>query len=105
MENSDFDDNLKSKCLLQSVSASNLVKSLRKSTRILLRNTPHLPYEEEYEPEVGSETRGEPETDCTRVKTWTWYPPASINYASIDDEGFGVERLNPLTRTLQVKLS
>ena len=102
IEKSEFDDKLKRKCLLDTVSVSDLVSSLTSPTKILIRNTPHLPYEDGFEPEPGTEHLGEPEVDSSGQKSWTWFPPAEICYEILDEEGYGVLKLNPLADSLQV---
>ena len=97
-----IDEGLKSKCLLNTVSASDLVRSVNCKTKILMRSSKLLPYEEGFVPELGTEDRGEPETDSDMKKSWTWHPPARIVYDNIDEEAFGLTKLNPLTRTLQI---
>ena len=90
------------KCLLHSVSVSDLCRSLTSQTRILLRNSQHLPYEAEFKPEPGTEDLGEEECDGAMKRTWTWYPPKDIVYEAVEDEGFGVQKLNPLASSLQI---
>ena len=98
----DYDERWKSKCLLHSVSVSDLCRSLTSPTRILLRNSQHLPYETAFIPEPGTEDLGEEECDRAMKNTWTWYPPAEITYEVVDEEGFGVQKLNPLASSLQI---
>merc|ERR1719186_358371 len=96
----DFDNQLKERCLLQSISVSNLVKSISSKSKILLRNSEFLPYEPKFRPESGTEHLGELDGEIYRP-SW-WYPPAEIVYDSIDDEAFGIQKINPLAESLQV---
>jgi len=100
IENINFDRKLKEKCLLQSVSVSNLVKSTKSQSRILLRNSEFLPYESKFRPEPGTEHLGELDGEIYRP-SW-WYPPAEIVYGNIEDEAFGIQKINPLAESLQV---
>ena len=97
-----IDESFKTRCLLNSVSVTDLVKSLTAPARLLLRNSQHLPYEAEYTPDAGTEHLGEEECDADNDRSWSWYPPASIKYEVVDEEAYGLTRLNPLTQTLQV---
>ena len=89
-----------SACLLQCVTATNLVRAITAPTQLLIRNSEKLPYEEGFLPDPGTEHLGE--LDGCGDKTWTWYPPADIEYQDMDEEGFGLQKLNPLSKTLQV---
>ena len=90
----------KSVCLLQCVTATNLVRAITDPTKLLIRNSKKLPFEDGFVPDPGTEHLGE--LDGCGDKTWTWYPPADIEYQDMDEEGFGLQKLNPLSRTLQV---
>ena len=87
-------------CLLQCVTASDLVRAITAPTKILIRNSQKLPYEEGFRPDPGTEHLGEPDRSSDR--RWTWFPPADIEYQDIDQEAFGLQKINPLAETLQV---
>ena len=98
----DYDERWKAKCLLSSLSVSDLCRSLTSPTKILIRNSPLLPYEAHFIPEPGTENLGEEECDRAMKKSWTWYPPKEIIYEVVDEEGFGLEKLNPLASSLEI---
>jgi len=100
VENMEFDSQLKESCLLQSISVSNLVKSISNKSKILLRNSEFLPYEPKFRPEKGTEKLGE--LDGAIYKPSWWFPPVDIVYDSIEDEAFGIQKINPLAESLQV---
>ena len=99
---SEFDERVRCACLLGTVRASDLVRSLTSPAKILLRNSRHLPYEDQFQAEAGTEHLGEAECDASMARSWTWYPPATIQYENLDEEGFGLQKLNPLASSLQV---
>ena len=99
VESLPFDEALQGQSLLHCVRVSDLISSLSEPARILIRNSSLLPYEAGFQPEPGTEHLGEPNGSIGTPQMW--FPPANINYKEVDDEDYGICRLNPLVDTLQ----
>jgi hypothetical protein len=82
------------------VKVSDLAASLTEPARVLVRDSALLPWEPGFLPEPGTETRGE--QDGSAGRPGLWYPPAAIRYQQVEDEGYGLQRTNPLAESLQV---
>ena len=99
VETLSFDESLKCQSLLNCIRVSDLVSSLEQPAKILIRDSPLLPYEPGFQPEPGTEQMGEP--DGSLDKPQMWFPPANIKYEEVEDEEYGILRLNLLVETLQ----
>ena len=99
VESLSFDESLKSQSLLHCIRVSDLVSSLVQPARILIRDSSLLPYESGFQPEPGTERLGEPDGSLDNPRDW--FPPAKIKYEEVEDEDYGIWRLNPLVETLQ----
>ena len=93
-------DSLKGCSLLHCIRVSSLLSSLTSPSRVLVRDSPLLPYEEGFLPEPGTEELGE--DDGSLEKPGRWYPPAAVRYQEVQDQEYGLQRTNPLTETLQL---
>ena len=100
VESLEYEESLKCQALLHCVRVSDLLTSLHQPARILLRDSPLLPYEEGFLPEPGTDHLAE--IEGTFEKPSLWYPPATIAYQEVEDEAYGLQRTNPLAATLQV---